>query len=277
MKRTIQRQLNAYAAAAGSIAIAGAAHGQSTTYVDINPDTTVHDSVYYELDMDSDGQPEIRFETHRYQGSAPFYVAQARLQGNANNALLGSMFAGVYPFPYALNNNDSISSTNTHWKNATLHAGVQYLAVVYGITPYANWGGVNDKYLGLRFMIGPDTHYGWVRLSVTPGADSITIKDYAYELLPNIGITAGSLVGIPAAAAGEPVHIFSSGNTVVLQNTQVQKGGSVRVMNTMGQSVYENAITEEYMRIDLGETATGIYFVELLRDNEKIVKKVYVH
>lgn len=276
MNSNVQRKLNAYAAAAGAIAVAGTASAQ-VNYTDINPDTIVHDSVYYDLDMDNNGQPEMRFETVTYTGSSvTVNLAQVQLQGDTNNAIIGSLYYGMYPFPYSMNNGDSISSTNTNWHNANVNAGLQYLGVVAGSYTYCNWLGVSDKYLGVRFKIGANTHYGWVRLSVNSTADTIWVKDYAYELLPNVGITAGQMVGIPSHNANSPVRIFASGNTVVLQNTQVEKGGTVRISNMLGQNVYETAITDEHMRIGLGNDAPGIYFVEVLQGDEKIVKKVYI-
>lgn len=277
MKKDLQKKLNAYAAAAGTIAVAGAANAQ-IVYTDINPDTVIHDSLFYNLDMDNNGQPELRFETVTYQlssGSVQFAVVG--VLGNPNNATIGSIYSTSYPFPFSMNNGDSISSTNTNWQAQTINGGVQYLGAVYGSYTYANWLGVNDKYLGVRFRIGTNTHYGWVRLSVSPGADTITIKDYAYQTLPGVGITAGQLVGMPKYTDNPNISIFASQHTVVIRNTEHEKGGIVRIVNTLGQTISETAITEENMRISLEGNAPGIYFVEVQRNDERFTKKVYIH
>ena len=47
-----------------------------------------------------------------------------------------------------------------------------------------------DKYLGLRFIIKGQTHYGWARLDVLSLSHWV-IKDYAYNATPNKPILAG--------------------------------------------------------------------------------------
>lgn len=277
MKKELQKKLNAYAAAAGTIAAAGAANAQ-VIYTDINPDTVLHDSLIYNLDFDNNGQPELRFETVSYQASSGFVnLALVNVLGNTNNATLGSLYSSSYPFPFSMNNGDSISGNNTNWRPASINSGVQYLGVVYGTYTFANWLGVSDKYMGVRFRIGANTHYGWVRLSVTSNADTITIKDYAYQEMPGVGITAGQLVGMPQYSQNNNINIFASQNTVVIRNTEFDKGGVVRVMNTLGETISETAITEENMRISLEGKAAGIYFVEVVRNDERFTKKVYIN
>lgn len=59
---------------------------------------------------------------------------------------------------------------------------------------YGNWGGnPKNRYLGVRFLINGETHYGWVRLTVTtePRGLSAAITAYAYETEPNKRIVAG--------------------------------------------------------------------------------------
>ncbi len=59
---------------------------------------------------------------------------------------------------------------------------------------YGNWGGnPRNRYLGVRFLINGQTHYGWVRLTVVTRSRQIqaAITEYAYETVPNKVITAG--------------------------------------------------------------------------------------
>ena len=67
--------------------------------------------------------------------------------------------------------------------------------------PFANSGkGVRNRYIGLKFNIGPQAHYGWMRISVQipnsqkPGFIG-TITGYAYETEPNTAIIAGQTSG----------------------------------------------------------------------------------
>lgn len=60
------------------------------------------------------------------------------------------------------------------------------------------WGGnPKDRYVGVRFQIDGQTHYGWIRLTVTTHVThqppmSATITAYAYETVPNKPILAGT-------------------------------------------------------------------------------------
>lgn len=60
------------------------------------------------------------------------------------------------------------------------------------------WGGnPKDRYVGVRFQIDGQTHFGWVRLTVTTHAShhpvmSATITAYAYETVANKPILAGT-------------------------------------------------------------------------------------
>jgi hypothetical protein len=61
--------------------------------------------------------------------------------------------------------------------------------------PWANGGkGSTNRYLGFKFKISGQFHYGWARLNVvTPahGGWTATLTGYAYETVANKGIVAG--------------------------------------------------------------------------------------
>jgi hypothetical protein len=74
-----------------------------------------------------------------------------------------------------------------------------------------DWGGyLQNRYLGVKFLIDGETHYGWVRLTVSTyrqGGMYATIDSYAYETDPNTAICAREVQPCPAvdddAAPGE--------------------------------------------------------------------------
>lgn len=68
---------------------------------------------------------------------------------------------------------------------------------VYGIYYYGSWdnSGVGN-YLGIRFQINGETHYGWARVYVRFGFFSFIVAHldgYAYETQPNKPIHAGDM------------------------------------------------------------------------------------
>lgn len=58
-----------------------------------------------------------------------------------------------------------------------------------------HWFNVTSRYLGLKFTIQGQTHYGWARLSVHFLYPKLTavLTGYAYETLPDTPIFAGSV------------------------------------------------------------------------------------
>jgi len=61
--------------------------------------------------------------------------------------------------------------------------------------------GLENRYLGLKFIVDGEVHYGWARLSVTLShrpvyeGVSATLTGYAYETIPDKTIVAGRTTG----------------------------------------------------------------------------------
>lgn len=67
------------------------------------------------------------------------------------------------------------------------------LAAIDNGADRGHWFNVRGRYLGLKFDIGGEIHYGWARLSVSVRDFEIvgTLSGYAYETRPNTRILAG--------------------------------------------------------------------------------------
>jgi len=64
---------------------------------------------------------------------------------------------------------------------------------------FGNWLRVENRYLGLSFLVNGKTHYGWARLSATivppDNHPSARLTGYAYETIPNKPIITGKTKG----------------------------------------------------------------------------------
>ncbi len=76
---------------------------------------------------------------------------------------------------------------------------------------HGNWAGnLKNHYLGVRFQISGQVHYGWIRVTVKTTLEvnqppmSATITGYAYETVPNKPIFAGTATGTGATTAEKP-------------------------------------------------------------------------
>ena len=66
--------------------------------------------------------------------------------------------------------------------------------------PHVNlgaWLDVTNRYLGFKFQLNGQSHYGWARLSVTAGkfGPVVTLTGYAYETIAGHAIYAGQTSG----------------------------------------------------------------------------------
>lgn len=153
----------------------------------------------------------------------PQSATQLRWQANvwrpstvSPNGVVG--FTGPY-FRYATNHAAGVligpgsafqpTGTNTQVAMGSVYAGLPYGGFTSGSVPGNPGGGQAAQpsgYLGFRFNIGTNTHYGWVHVTVTPsttaaGSGGIFFGDAAYETTPNTAIEAG-MIPEPSSIAG---------------------------------------------------------------------------
>lgn len=113
------------------------------------------------------------------------------------HGIIGNSLAISSSSSYALVINNGVAISNSafsHWNQ-----GNEYILGYYGtyqtnysstnIVSYGNWEGESNKFIGVRFDISGNTHFGWVRLSVPNDYSSVTIHDYAYEDVAGTAIT----------------------------------------------------------------------------------------
>jgi hypothetical protein len=177
-------------------------------YTDVNPDLAILlASNSFNLDLNNDGIVDfvinkfsrstacVSRNDPRYNSSDYFCISIE--PSDTSNAIMtddGSL-------PLSLNDSSAIQADSL-WENygllllfATGRATSCF--PVTGAGSY--WLNVSDKYLGLKFITGNNTYYGWARLSssytlsngYTVTAGQLILKDYAYNSIPNQQIIAG--------------------------------------------------------------------------------------
>ena len=67
------------------------------------------------------------------------------------------------------------------------------------------WLGVYNRFLGLKFQISGQTHYGWVNVDIR----SRTVLGYAYETNANQPILAGAKSGPEKIGAADPAPVLA--------------------------------------------------------------------
>lgn len=149
------------------------------------------------LDLNHDGINDFKLSIHLYLdvSASTLVNAEALAGGNVVDS-------GGFRGPYAsdlmrgakIGPSDHFSSRFNIVDGVTLE---QVRASSRGaVHTYGKWRpGMQNRYLGVKFLIKGATHYGWIRVNLTAHATSpisATITAYGYETVANKTITAGA-------------------------------------------------------------------------------------
>jgi hypothetical protein len=152
----------------------------------------------YRLDLNHDKITDFTIQTSYYtfrstHGSINLF-ASARLNGIQGGSTDGRGFAS------------KLYRGAVIGPGRTFHGGQIGIADVFQVdrtsTDSGGWCDWGPHYLGLKFRIGKQTHYGWARLDVSCSfvrhgslAITATLSGYAFESIPNKRIIAGKTRG----------------------------------------------------------------------------------
>jgi hypothetical protein len=188
---TMQQRLNHYAlaASAAGVSVLALAQTSAAEVVFTKTHVVIGQNGVYDLDLNHDGTIDFLIQELNdgaYPSSNALFADEA----------LGNAVLGFRHNASALQQGESIGPNqkfvaggyNGEAMVTITHATTGGTSHVHGL-----WVNVKDGYLGLKFEIHGQTHYGWARLSVTRHFFHITatVTGYAYETVPNQAITAG--------------------------------------------------------------------------------------
>ena len=145
------------------------------------------------LDVDNDGIADYNLVNHAYtfsSGKVLSYADLIVLGGSNSNQVVGNGLAYALPKGARVGSSDPIVSNFP-----PLMEGCERTTL--GTNVDGSWPNAKNKYLGLKFFVNGETHFGWARLSVRRTQCNITavLTGYAYETLPNKSIQAGRTIG----------------------------------------------------------------------------------
>jgi hypothetical protein len=281
-KQPLSKRLAQYGAL--TIAIAGVtdANGQ-IEYTDITPDFNGGINSDYALDLNNDGTDDFQITQSQPYSYPSFSFLVNRLAirplDAANETLVDNPSAGAYAYPFALDSGGVISSGQATWNNngfgSSSFQSLNWASTYYGsLYNDGNFVGVADKFIGLRFNISGQTHYGWVRLDVSADATVWAVKDYAYNSVAGEPINAGqTTLGIAEHPLNE-IKIVNLNSSIALYN--LPEKTDYNLYDISGKSVLNGSINDHTFVIEANGISNGIYIIELTDALSKAVirKKV---
>ncbi|HWY53355.1 MAG TPA: hypothetical protein VNZ03_02770 [Terriglobales bacterium] len=205
----LEKALVAYAAAAvaagvGLLALAPCAEAK-IVFTPAHIDIPVNGSIL--LDLNHDGIADFSFlnDEWRYdEGEFEFLLGVK--PKNPSNAVWGrGTFSSSFPFGFkgrfaaALRARVTVLPSKSYFRDSANGLLAEDGGWAYSSTSRGQWLYTRGRYLGLKFVISGENHYGWVRLTV--GIDPLgtgiqaAVTGYAYETIPNKPIITGKTKG----------------------------------------------------------------------------------
>lgn len=275
-------KLMSYSAVAGAI-VAGNAIDAQVTYMDINPDVVVDSLNPYQMDFNNDQTPDLVLGVQHIAGSGTgfTYIGQLAYAYAPTAKFVTTVDtltnAAALDCGVAISSASVIGTGNTGiFGYAALINGTQQFtsnSQTPGTTPFL---GATDKYLGLSFTAGANTHYAWIKLSVSADAKTITVKEYAFNATAGASINTCQTSGLENVSVEDKVTIKTTLNDATINVTSDLIGGKVSLVSMSGQVVKTISISDVNTTISFDGVDTGIYTVNAKFDGGSVNKRVYV-
>ena len=159
--------------------------------------------------------------------------------------------------------------------NSSSNWGTSSLDPLIGDNYDPNFQGAGDRYVGCKFTLGTNTHYGWVRVSFVNSL-TLIVKDYAYESTPNTPINAGDkgVASVDDISFDTYFNIYPIpiSTRLTIEIKKEVKIKSVRIINLSGQITYST--NEIFLNtINIPESLVGLYFLQIETAENKVLNK----
>jgi hypothetical protein len=196
--QAFERQIQMYALAAsaagvGLIALTPAAEAK-IVYTPANQSITGP----VDLDLNHDGITELtitRLSGNVGSSNTLTDYQDLYVQSRGMGVVWGSESVSALPTRVLLGNNAGKfrSSNRSNRFMATWQKVRHFRTGTYKSRSRGNWRNVTDRYMGIKFSINGQTHYGWARLTVKiEHGISATLTGYAYETVADKPILIGN-------------------------------------------------------------------------------------
>ena len=203
MDKKIVNKLLSYSAVAGAFVATGQSADAQVVYTDFSPDTVISvfsGSGVLDIDLNDDGNVDFQiqhaFTSTFWTSSSNTYFYALKFAGVKMYGAGAEVF-GMYSFKAdTLPLNEELIESDLFNVNSSGSNLGSFYTYMSGGSPYGLFPGEGDKFVGVRFVVGTDTLYGWIRLNVPSDVNNISILDFAYETQAGVGIHAGDTVGV---------------------------------------------------------------------------------
>lgn len=266
-------------------------------YVDLDPDVVRDvDGPFphlYNLDLDGDGTLDMHFrvglDLSNISGFGYTHILVAPFWQNSLGGVAGSVYTTQYwnvpvGMAFRLESDDVISEENTFFSAGNVNSTSYYLNAFFGIVPaFENqinfWEADSQPhFIGVRFGIAGQPHYGWVRCTIENNFRKLIIHDYAYNATANEPIIAGN---VTSTVSGSPViesepEIFLVNDYLIIQLPKPADACEIVLTDITGKTFFLNTFSGSLIRIPLSELPGGISIVCVRNGNSLHTGKIFI-
>jgi hypothetical protein len=204
LSQPLHKKIDLYALAAGAagVGMMVLAHPAQAEIVYTKTNESFNIPNIYSIDINNDGTPDFQFQlataATSFGGPEDLGIARASYAPASNGVVAAPV--GKFTDAFALPAGQEIGP-HRNFLAGGLVVGNYYNVyrrsdpVLRWYGQWANEGkGLGNRYIGVKFLVDNEIHYGWIRISVTTNKAvfSTTMTGYAYETVANKPILAGA-------------------------------------------------------------------------------------
>jgi hypothetical protein len=196
-----QRRLSSYAlaASAAGVGVLALASPSQAEIVYTPTNVMIHTNVGLKVDLNGDGVADFEL-MNSTRGALGGQRVAPKVTGNH---VIGS---GIYASALVPGVTIGNGGPFAHRARGTLMAGWSDFSNF--LSTHGPWKNTRNRYLGFKFLINGEVHFGWARLSVD--VSDMLLTGYAYETIANKAIVAGQTSGSDKASGANPGSPASS-------------------------------------------------------------------
>jgi hypothetical protein len=209
----LDKRLLAYAAAASAAGVGLFNQSAEAKIVYTAANATIGYNQSVNLDLNNDGTADfalnLALASDRRYPEGAFSSALLIYPRQAGNQVWGILSAKGWECAAALPAGVKVGAGAPFQQQYLTLIGVQG-SYTRGDIDHCPWAGLHrGAFLGLKFVVKGETHYGWAHITITAGAAAV-LNGYAYETVPNQSIATGKTSGPVTQASFTPVPVPQS-------------------------------------------------------------------
>jgi len=192
-----EKMAAAYVTVASAVAGAALMSASTAEAKIVYTQKTVSITSSYAIDLNGDGISD--FTIDRCFNCLPHGSRlQVLLSASGNEVLQGTFpgYAADLPRGAAIGPKQVFTSRTSNYGGVFMAGGSAY-GTAYSFSD-GPWIGAKNRFLGLKFLINGQVHFGWARLTVAKGVARVVLTGFAYETIPNKSLQAGQTTEPPA-------------------------------------------------------------------------------